>query len=67
MLPSKLRTISTPVCAYPAVDLHVNGAEVAVGSADVDELDQRPDADPLRREDRPHVRPSLDSDVGIVF
>lgn len=55
------------MCAYPAVDLHVNGAEVAVGSADVDELDQRPDADPLRRGDRSQVRPSLDSDVGIVF
>lgn len=43
--------------AYPAVDLHVNGAEVAVGFADVDELDQRPDADPLRRGDGSQGKP----------
>lgn len=52
MLPPTVRTIS-----YPAVDLHVNGAEVAVGFADVDELDQRTDADPLRRGDRAQVKP----------
>lgn len=33
---------------YPAVDLHVDGAHVAVGPADVDELDQRPNADSLQ-------------------
>lgn len=33
---------------YPAVHFHVDGADVAVGSADVDELDQRPNADSLQ-------------------
>lgn len=38
--------------AYPAVNLYVDGVEVAVGSADVDELNQRSNADALRRGER---------------
>lgn len=37
-----------PAWPHPAVDFHVDGAHVAVGSADVDELDQRSNADSLR-------------------
>lgn len=33
--------------AYPTMDLYVDGLKVAVGSADVDELDQWSDADAL--------------------
>lgn len=38
--------------AYPAVNLYIDGAKIAVGFADVDVLDQRSDTDALWRGDR---------------
>lgn len=39
---------STPTLAtYPAVNLNIDGVEIAVGSANIDELDQRPNTDAL--------------------
>lgn len=38
--------------AYPAVNLYVDGVKVAVGSADIDELDQRSNTDALWRRER---------------
>ena len=42
---------------HPAVDLHVDGVQVLVGSPDVDVFDDGTDADSLRRRpQRKHVR-----------
>lgn len=41
--------------AYPAVNLHVDGVKVTVGSADIDELDQGSNADTLWRREPSHV------------
>lgn len=53
---------------YPAVNLHVDGAQIAVGSADVDELNQRSNTDALRRRGKvTHIRPKAEKIGWVEF
>lgn len=38
--------------AYPAVNLYIDGVKIAVGSTDIDELNQRSNTDALWRRER---------------